>query len=824
MERPKDLYIEAPEAGADYAEFVERHKAALLQSAAAAIDPNTMNMDRQQALTLGGAMKACGFDRMDFAAIMAKSPQDKGIFSSERQWAKFTGRGQHGTAGEGTIFKFAQLCGWKWPAPSEYEDGAAATPQKSKQDQAPQKKPLPRLVKRCAEDFKIVCIMDGIGYGEKPAKNEVWEIRKREKVPTPDPEPMTIVDFVRAVVTGHTFSPTVYSKEDSGRRTNDGKIIYEYRPVKQQLFVVDIDNEERVKDDAGQWITRRIEHPLTVEAALDICRKHEIMPFFVYETFSSKKHRDDPEKPYKKFRLCFATDEPITVQEYGARGIREIINYFISIFGKAADGRTTDPARLIYGTDERDKVKAVRYIIDHEKLDDMVAASKGILHPEAAPEYEKEAYKATSAAGSLPDFLNGIKANANTPAISTGFKYLDGELDGGFYEGLHIIGAVSSLGKTTFTLQIADQIAAQGHDVLIISLEMAKSQLMAKSISRLTFKACLDEQAVTQTAKTSRGITDGSRYEKYSAEDKARINQAVKKYWTFADHVYIIEAESVANMSGVDQVKGCVSRHIEMTGNNPVVIVDYLQMLEPDNPRATDKQNMDAAVKGLKRISRRYKIPVIAISSFNRGNYNSSANEAAFKESGSIEYSADVLLGLQFKNVKDDNFSLTEAKKKDEREIELVILKQREGHVGGSVSYKYYPAFNYFTETGLTIPTKYNVNDLELPERPESKRVKAKERLLKAIEQVKKLNGGKNPTIEDLAVVMDVQRSTVKRHLKEYGGFTITGEDGQVVFDGNIKREEVEAVEFEGAAISTPFDDDGGESIIIGADGSGKES
>lgn len=71
---------------------------------------------------------------------------------------------------------------------------------------------------------------------------------------------------------------------------------------------------------------------------------------------------------------------------------------------------------------------------------------------------------------------------------------------------------------------------------------------------------------------------------------------------------------------------------------------------------------------------------------------------------------------------------------------------------------------------------------------------------------------------------MDVQRSTVKRHLKEYGGFTITSEDGQVVFDGNIKREEVEAVEFEGAAISTPFDDDGGETIIIGANGSGRES
>lgn len=50
----------------------------------------------------------------------------------------------------------------------------------------------------------------------------------------------------------------------------------------------------------------------------------------------------------------------------------------------------------------------------------------------------------------------------------------------------------------------------------------------------------------------------------------------------------------------------------------------------------------------LKRISRDYKIPVIAISSFNRDNYSAPVNTAAFKESGAVEYSADVLIGLQY--------------------------------------------------------------------------------------------------------------------------------------------------------------------------------
>ena len=52
-----------------------------------------------------------------------------------------------------------------------------------------------------------------------------------------------------------------------------------------------------------------------------------------------------------------------------------------------------------------------------------------------------------------------------------------------------------------------------------------------------------------------------------------------------------------------------VGLHKKITGESPVVIIDYLQILAPYSERATDKQNTDKAVMELKRISRDYKIP-----------------------------------------------------------------------------------------------------------------------------------------------------------------------------------------------------------------------
>lgn len=310
---------------------------------------------------------------------------------------------------------------------------------------------------------------------------------------------------------------------------------------------------------------------------------------------------------------------------------------------------------------------------------------------EALAEYKKE-----YASCYIKDFLNGIKEKANTPYIPTGFKELDSKLDGGLFEGLYFIGAISSLGKTTFTLQMADQIAQQGYDVIIFSLEMARNELIAKSLSRLTLLNAPD----STKAKTTRGITTYSRYINYSQDEIGIITKSVKDYSDYAKNIVIHEGQGNIGASNIRQA---VEKHIKLTGNKPIVFIDYLQIIAPYNDRATDKQNTDKAVTELKRISRDCKIPIIAISALNRDNYSAKISMQAFKESGAIEYSSDVLIGLQFKGQGDKDFDIDQAKAKSNdknspRDIELKILKNRNGRTGDSLFYKYHAQFNYFKE------------------------------------------------------------------------------------------------------------------------------
>lgn len=312
-----------------------------------------------------------------------------------------------------------------------------------------------------------------------------------------------------------------------------------------------------------------------------------------------------------------------------------------------------------------------------------------------AEQAQREAYLSTSTAHYLQSFIDGIADSVNTPYIPTGFKGLDTVLDGGLYEGLYIVGAISSLGKTTLITQIADQIAQAGHDVLIFSLEMARAEIMAKSISRHTLQQVLSSGGDIRNAKTTRGITTGKRYENYSKTERELINGAIVAYSQYAEHIYI--SEGIGDI-GAEQIRDTVKQHTLFTGNTPVVIIDYLQILAPYSERATDKQNTDKAVMELKRISRDFKTPVIGISSFNRANYSVAVTMEAFKESGAIEYSSDVLIGLQLKGAGKKDFDANEAKKKSPREIELVILKNRNGSTGDKLGFRYYPLFNYFEE------------------------------------------------------------------------------------------------------------------------------
>lgn len=316
---------------------------------------------------------------------------------------------------------------------------------------------------------------------------------------------------------------------------------------------------------------------------------------------------------------------------------------------------------------------------------------------EAVQDEARDTNETCTGAYRLAGFLDSIHGANSTEAIPSGFAGLDEWLDGGFFAGLYILGAISSLGKTTFLLQTADQIAAAGTDVLYFSLEMSAEELIAKSVSRQTFLLCEED---TRKAKTVRGITTKSRYANYSPAECKLIDSAVLAYQKYAGRLYYYEG--IGNI-GAEEIRRKTEEHIRLTGRRPVVMIDYLQIMAPYDLRASDKQNTDKAVLELKRLSRDCKLPVIAISSLNRESYGSGEIEmSAFKESGAIEYGSDVLIGLQVQGLggklgtQENLKKIQKCKENPIRYVELKILKNRNGRTGKKVGLRYFSLFNCF--------------------------------------------------------------------------------------------------------------------------------
>lgn len=290
-----------------------------------------------------------------------------------------------------------------------------------------------------------------------------------------------------------------------------------------------------------------------------------------------------------------------------------------------------------------------------------------------------------------------IEAFRESRDRKTGFAMLDDKAKG-LYTGLYVIGAISSLGKTTFCTQLADQLAAAGEDVLFFSLEQSRLELVSKSLARRT------AQKDMTTAVDSLSIRRG--YLPRQVLDAAReYKDAVK------DRLSIIEGNFNCNISFIGDY---VRRYIEETGAKPVIFVDYLQILQPEKDdrgrTQSTKETVDSTVTELKRLSRENGLTIFIISSLNRTNYLSPIDFESFKESGGIEYTADVVWGLQLQCMNDDLFTtdkktiekrktVKEAKKADPRKIELVCLKNRYGVSSYSAYFDYHPRYDLYVET-----------------------------------------------------------------------------------------------------------------------------
>lgn len=312
---------------------------------------------------------------------------------------------------------------------------------------------------------------------------------------------------------------------------------------------------------------------------------------------------------------------------------------------------------------------------------------------------EENEFYGINAACCLGDFRAYIEKGAVCPAAGTGFSSLDNALNGGLYPGLYIFGAVSSLGKTTLLLQMADSIAASGRDVLFFSLEQSRFELMSKSISRESFEFCREKRISISNAKNNLEISDGSRWSGFDETCQYVVNGAFRRYEEYASHLFICEGVGALSVENIRETLKKYLSFVKKSGQSPVVIVDYLQILKPVSDRLTDKQAVDRNITALKQLSRDYDIPLLAVSSLNRSNYSRGVNMEAFKESGSIEYGADVLIGLQFEGAGESSFDMNAARAQSPRHIELCILKNRNGRIFPKpLLFDYFSEYNCFME------------------------------------------------------------------------------------------------------------------------------
>lgn len=270
------------------------------------------------------------------------------------------------------------------------------------------------------------------------------------------------------------------------------------------------------------------------------------------------------------------------------------------------------------------------------------------------------------------EFLAYLGRRGGAAVMSTGIAGLDKALDGGLHAGLTVLGAVSSMGKTSLMLQMADTLAAAGRNVLFITIEMSRMELIAKS-------------AVRGTKERARPLLDGR-----LPENKVRSLISAYRKKT-GGRVELWEPDAPLTPAFLDEkVSAFCEQH-----ENPVLFLDYLQLVAPARAGMTEKQTADAAVAMLKQLARRYDMPVMAASSLNREAYRPGSAEpglSAFKESGSVEYSADLLLVLKYRTDADKEI------KTGPRHLALIILKNRFGATGESIPLDYEPEKELFRD------------------------------------------------------------------------------------------------------------------------------
>ena len=252
--------------------------------------------------------------------------------------------------------------------------------------------------------------------------------------------------------------------------------------------------------------------------------------------------------------------------------------------------------------------------------------------------------------------------------------------------GVHVLSGEPGAGKSSFALQLADHVAQFGsRRVLYASLEMSAAQLVGKSLVRLS--AAMDERPIAfrEIPRLMGNLAD-------DRDERAQLLfRAIDRY----------TQEVAGGISTQDRAMTIsdVSRLYEQvppTELPPLLVLDYVQLVgrEAGDTNATDIQLLSGSMRSLCSLSKRYGVPVICLSSQNRGKRGSSVLDS-LAGCSELEYSAS---SVWFLSVDGENADeRKQNSERDPRPVSLTVAKNRFGGLG-TIPLYFFPAQSRFIE------------------------------------------------------------------------------------------------------------------------------
>lgn len=244
--------------------------------------------------------------------------------------------------------------------------------------------------------------------------------------------------------------------------------------------------------------------------------------------------------------------------------------------------------------------------------------------------------------------------------IPSGFGMLDKFLTGLNKSDLILIGARPAMGKTSFALNLAQNISMGARKKCVVfSLEMTKEQLAERLLS---------SQAGVESQKLKTG--------ELTNDEWVRLGNAAGQ---FSDvELYLDDTSSIT----VPEIKSRIRR----MKNVDAIIIDYLGLISSATKKENRVQEVSEITRNLKMMAKDLNIPVICCAQLSRGTEGHGKNHkpqlADLRESGSIEQDADIVLFLYREDYYRNDVAEDKQDDIDANKTELIVAKNRHGATG----------------------------------------------------------------------------------------------------------------------------------------------